>query len=197
MYDSRNAPLVEVVEEKVRHRGLGRRRLQGRVAAKQARRGVETGVRNAPLPHAAVVAGPLLGQVLNGVERVGALVNVLFGGVLFQSRAHVLKCAFRHEFAPHVLKRENVAFVQHGAAGADAQRIPGPVRRNGVRRALEHDGVAHPVRVAGSVHDGVELHPVAHRDLTVELAVVLAHKQRIPGARGSRGLGGGSECAQS
>ena len=44
----------------------------------QARRSVEARVRNAPLAHAAVVLGTFFHQPLDGVERVGAFVDVLF-----------------------------------------------------------------------------------------------------------------------
>nr|GFC83418.1 hypothetical protein [Tanacetum cinerariifolium] len=142
--------------------------------------GIKAGVRNAPLPHAAVGFGAVVQQVLDGVVGVGAFVGSGFTGLSGQLGTHVFKRAFRHVAPPYILKGKDVALVQHRTAGADAQQVLArPIRPHPVGRALEQHRVAHLVSIVWRVHNSVKLRAITHRNLVFRLGKVLLNVKRV------------------
>ena len=181
--------VVVIAGEDIRHRGLGRDRLQGGVGPHQRGGGVEAGVGDAPDAHLAVMAGHVVQEPLDGVEGIRRLVHA----AAVQVGRHLLEDAAAHHPAPHILVHDDepvpgqlrrgaeVAGIGRGAVGADA-----------VAGAVEQEGQG-PLRDARGIDGREQFDAIAHGDAHLLLAVVGLHPG---GALGGKDRGGREEQGQ-
>jgi hypothetical protein len=109
-------------------------------------------------------------------------------------RTHVLEHAFRHPAAAHVLVHEDVALVGEERRRPDAAAIlVGPVRRDAIRRPVDHDRVR--LRLILRRVDGREQsHAIAHRDVDLGFRVArLDGVQALRQERQARSRGDGED----
>ncbi len=165
----------------VDHRAHRHRRAQRRVGMEQRHQHGEALVRAADHADLAVALRDVLDQPVDGVERVGRVIDrAVVERAAQRPRHHVV--ALAAVLAAHVLEHADVAAVGDRVV-ADRQHV-GEVRARDalgtlarvVRRAREDDRQALGAR--GDEDDGVQLDAVAHRDHDVALVVVGGRRRR-------------------
>ena len=159
------AAVVSVVaHEEVGHGRLGRSGFQRGMGIDDAGRGEEAGIGNSPDAGVAVIVGNILEQPVDGVVKVGAVVDVLFGFFVVDVRAHLDERALGHVAAAHVLVDENVSRLVEVGRGTELRAVEvDAIWRNAIRSAIDQERVG--VRsVLGNVDSGEEADAVAHGD---------------------------------
>ena len=177
-----------VADPPVGHGRLGRHDLHGGMGADQGVGGVETGRRDAPYAHAAVVIGHVLQQPVDRIVGIRALVDVGFRRLVRVVGTHGLELPFGHHAAAHVLVHDDVPLAGEEHGGPDPRLVRRPVRRHAVGRALQQDGIGPRVvlrHVDGSEQPGA----VAHGHVTLHLLIVLDDVPRVGVALAEDGPG--------
>ncbi|MNL56138.1 hypothetical protein D3C87_1796110 [compost metagenome] len=128
---------MEIIEKEIGDRCLRRRGFQCGVTGQCAGCRIKTGIRNAPLPHTAIVVRDVFKQPFDGIVSIRGLIDVVVTFFLVNMRRHVRPHALAQVAAAHILVYEYELVAHQRRARAQSRRVfIGTVGSHAVTRAL-------------------------------------------------------------